>query len=78
VIQPASEDVISMMPYQTYQLFEAERTRAAAERRAAELQLSRAAAGASELRAGLAGLARAAARGLGRLGTRPRAAARRA
>jgi hypothetical protein len=68
--------VIDMMPYPSYQLYQAERSPSAAERRQVEMQLGRAAAGTSELRGRAARVARAAGRGLGQLGTWPRRALR--
>ncbi|HMH94255.1 MAG TPA: hypothetical protein VK586_24630, partial [Streptosporangiaceae bacterium] len=53
-------------PYPSYQLYQAERSQSAAERRQAEIRLGQAAARTSELRGRLAGMAR-----LRRFGSRP-------
>jgi hypothetical protein len=60
-----------MMPCPSYQLYQAERFQSPAERRQAEIRLGRAAARTSEVRGRLAGMARAAGRGLGQLGRGP-------
>lgn len=67
----SSKDVITVMPYPSYQLYQAERSQSAAERRQADIGLGRAAARTSEARGRLARTARAAGRGLGQLSTRP-------
>ena len=47
-----------MMPYPSYQLYQAERSPSGTERRQAEIRLGQAAARTSELRGRLAGMAR--------------------
>jgi hypothetical protein len=60
-----------MMPYPSYQLYQAERSPSEAERRQADMRLGRAAAGVSEARGRVTRMARAAGRGLGQLSTWP-------